>query len=144
MKMKMVKKMNNSMKWMLMASVIILGGCSQPEDLETSVNNRWEKLIAADYEEAFEYFSPAYQEIETLTAFSLRTETAKLKVQWLNGVLKSKECQDEVCEVKVELEYQYFFPRRSMGEIKLKTEIKENWIKLNDRWYFVPSEETNI
>lgn len=127
-----------------MCSVVVLGGCSQPEDLETSVNNRWSNMIAGEYEDAFAYFSPAYQELESLTAFSLRTETAKLKIQWLNGVFKSKECQDDVCAVKIELEYQYSFPRRSMGQMKLKTEIKENWIKMNERWYFVPSEEKDI
>ena len=142
--MKMMKMRMIKLKCVAVLAVVLLSGCKKAEELEDSVNNRWQQMIVGDYQQAYEYMTPAYRNIESLAAFSLRTESAKLKVNWINAIFKSKQCQEDFCKVIVELEYKYSFPRRSMGQVQLKTEVSENWILINKKWHFVPSEQNEI
>ena len=129
-------------KVFLLASVsamLMLTACQQNEDLPTSVNNRWKAVTAQDYETAYGYFSPGYKETESYDAYRLRMATAQLSVQWKEGVFESQECEDEqVCEVKVNIRYEYSFPKRSMGGMEVNTSMTENWINLDGKWYLVP------
>jgi hypothetical protein len=123
----------------VIGAMLMLSACQQSEDLPTSVNQRWAAITAQDYETAYGYFSPGYKETESLDGYRLRMATAQLNVKWKNGTYEGEECSDEqVCEVKVNILYEYSFPKRSMGGMEVNTSMSENWIKLDGKWYFVP------
>lgn len=107
---------------------------------ERSVD-RWVSVINSDYEKAYGYFTPAYRQTETLESYKLRMGKAKLNIEWIKSVFDEKKCDDTVCEVSMTLTYKYTFPRKSLGEIQLDTKITENWIKKDNKWYFLPQKE---
>ncbi len=135
-------KMNNKV-WLTAAMVTaFLTGCQKSADLETRVTDRWNHLIEGELSQAYEYFSPGYKAGETLDSFRIRTQTAQMHATWNTAQFVSSECEDEqVCEVKVEINYSYRFPQRSMGGMDVTTTIHENWLKVDDTWYFVPKND---
>lgn len=135
-------KMMNKSKWTVLLMIACLTGCQQAEDLATSATSRWTGIIEEDFERAYAYFSPGHKEIESLESFKLRIMTAKINLNWTAVEFVGQECAEEtVCEVTVKLDYSYNFTKRSLGGMDVQTEITENWIKLDDRWYFVPSNQ---
>jgi outer membrane lipopolysaccharide assembly protein LptE/RlpB len=134
-----MKTMNKLKPLALTGAVLLLSACQQSEDLPTSVTNRWNALTTQDYETAYGYFSPGYRETETLQSFMLRMTTAQMNVKWTSGTYDSSECsEEEYCEVRVNVAYEYSFPKRSLGGMDVETKISENWIKTDGKWYFVP------
>ncbi len=136
-------KMMNKIKWLLLLTVLVLSGCDKAEDLQTSVNSRWQAIIDDDYEKAYSYFSPGYKEVESLDGFKVRMLTAKINMKWTQGSFKSADCEtEEVCEVKAEVIYSYTFPKRSLGGVEnIPSEIKENWINIDGKWFHVPKKD---
>ncbi len=130
------------MKWTALIAVMMLAGCQQSEDLASSVNSRWSGIIEKDFEQAYEYFSPGYKETETIESFKLRMLTAQINLEWTQGKFVSADCEDEaICEVTVQLDYKYTFAKRSLGGVEVQTEVTENWIKLEEKWHFVPKND---
>lgn len=122
-----------------LSGFLMLSACQKNEDLPTSVNQRWAAVASQDYETAYGYFSPGYRETESLDSYRLRMASARLNVQWKEGAFESQQCSDEqVCEVKVNILYEYSFPKRSMGGMEVNTSMTENWINLDGKWYLVP------
>ncbi len=134
-------KMNKS-KYLILLATVMLASCQSNESLETSVNNRWAAIVNDELERAYEYFSPGYKEVENLKSFKLRIATAKIQMNWKQGQYAGSECETEtICTVKVLVDYTYTFPKRSMGNVDVQTELDENWINIDNKWYFVPKKE---
>jgi len=133
-------KIMNKFKLALLLTVLVLTACEKAEDLETSVNSRWNGIISNELDKAYSYYSPGYKEVESLEGFKLRILTAQLNIKWTQGTFKSAECSSEdVCEVRVEVTYNYSFSKRSLGGVEnMVTELKENWIKIDGKWVHVP------
>lgn len=131
----------NKVYLLAMLVLFALAGCKQSEDLETSVNNRWASIIDNDLDKAYQYFSEGYMVIESIETFKTRIATAKINMDWKNAKFISAKCEQEsLCKVSVSVEYAYTFPRRSMGETVVKSELSENWIKQDGTWSYVPDE----
>ncbi len=130
----------NKLKLALLLTVLILTGCEKAEDLEASVNSRWQAIVEQDLEKAYGYFSPGYKHAESLEGFKFRIVTAKLSIEWMQGIYKDAQCASEdVCEVAVNVVYSYTFPKRSLGAVEnVPTLVKEHWIKLDGKWSHVP------
>lgn len=132
----------NKIYLLVLVMFLALPACKKSEDLETSVNNRWQAVIENDLEKAYQYVSPGYKEIESLESYKVRIATAKIHMNWKAGSFKSSNCETElVCKVQVSVEYTYTFPRRSMGSSDVNTTLTENWIKVDGDWYLVPKEK---
>ena len=127
----------------LVTCILALAACQQPETLESSVNNRWKGITGNDLDMAYGYVSPGYKKVENLDSFKLRIATAQINIKWVKGTFKEAQCANEnVCEVTVEVEYNYTFTKRSSGAMEgLRTEVKEDWIKVENNWYFVPEKK---
>lgn len=117
---------------------ILLFGCSDtPKTLEEKVVARWNFLISGDYTEAYEYLTPGYRQSETLDSYKSRI--ASSQITWQKSDFEKKECEDEnLCVVFVRIEYMYLMPVAGGKEMVQSTTIRENWIKKEDEWYFLP------
>jgi hypothetical protein len=140
--MKMIKT-KSFLNALLLVPVALLLGCSKPETLEESVNSRWQAIVNNDLETAYEYFSPGYKEVESLDGYKYRLATAKINMQWTAGKFLKADCENEnVCNVSVEIVYNYSFPKRTMGKMEgIKTTSKESWLKVEDQWFFIPEKK---
>ena len=134
--------MMNKFKWAMLLAVLIISGCEKAENLESSVNSRWSGITGQNLEKSYNYFSPGYKATETIESYKLRIATAQINLRWKKGQFVSADCEEEtVCKVKVLLDYEYTFPKRSLGGVEVQTNLFENWIKLDNKWYFVPKDK---
>lgn len=127
--------------------LFLLAGCNTKEtvdDIDKKAIDRWQSLMSGDYEKAYSFLAPSYRQLENLSSFSNRMNTAQLHITWNEVNFKNKQCEPEVCEVNIDMTYTYKFPKRSMGESKATTQVKESWIKSNDKWYYLPAEKKGI
>ena len=141
--------MNKSvLKLTIIGSIVfLLASCSVKEtvdDIDKKAIERWNALIEGDYKKAYSYIAPSYKQLEDFSAFSNRMNVAQLHITWNKVELNNKKCEPEVCEVNLKLNYTYQFPKRSMGEATATTDVKENWIKSDEKWYYLPAEKKGI
>lgn len=136
-----IKKMMSKIKWGGLFVTMALTGCKTAEDLEASVNSRWQAIIGADLNKAYSYYSPGYKSVESLESFKVRISRAQLNIKWSQATFKGAECAEEgVCEVKVEVVYSFKFPKRSLGGVdNVPTQLTEQWIKVDGKWHHVPN-----
>lgn len=94
---------------------------------------RWQHLIRGDFESAYEYLSPAYR-----SGHSLRDYRARHKPGlWTGAEVKSVTCREpEICEVEVEVAYQYV--ARLGRPVAGKRVLRESWRKDAGEWWNVP------
>ncbi len=118
--------------------VTSLVACQSEKPIEESAVDRWQAIIDGDYETAYDYLVPSYQEIETLQSYSIRLETAKIHTQWKKAEFVSKDCEKEVCDVTLKIHFEYSFPRKSMGKTEMFSRLHEKWLNKDGSWYHVP------
>lgn len=141
--------MNKSvLKLTIIGSIVfLLASCSVKEtvdDIDKKAIERWNALIEGDYKKAYSYIAPSYKQLEDFSAFSNRMNAAQLQITWNKAEFNDKQCEPEVCEVSIDLNYTYRFPKRSMGETNATTVVKENWIKSDGKWYYLPAEKKSL
>ena len=101
----------------------MLGACGQEggdEPAETEVGaesmsgeqlviqraeDRWQSLIAWDMEKAYGYLSPGTRQGMPLPVYMKKNAMAPM--QYTGAVVKSTQCENQVCTLKVEIRYIY-------------------------------------
>lgn len=101
-------------------------------------NERWQLLIAGKFAEAYDYLSPGYREVVDREEY-VQT-MARRQVFWNQAIAGDRECAEQVCRVRVDVQYKVNMPVMGVGEVESTTTVIENWIAgSSGRWYFVPS-----
>jgi len=112
---------------------LVLVGCATPtvKSDEAVITERalerWNAVIAGNYDKAYEYISPAGRSIVTREGFKKSMKPGFHKSASVQGV---KCSGPEVCEVQLEIEYE-FQGRRT------KTPLLERWVKQDGMWWFL-------
>lgn len=108
------------------------------DPLLARATERWQLLIAGKFGEAYEYLSPGYREVVERDEY-VQT-MARRQVFWNQAIAGDRDCADQVCRVRVDVQYKVNMPVMGVGEVESATTVIENWIAGSDgRWYFVPS-----
>ncbi|WP_395374391.1 hypothetical protein [Marinicella sp. W31] len=130
--------MNNRVSLLLLSSLLVLAACSsQEQTLEEKAVARWEHLIKGEFNLAYEYLTPGYRQTENVESYGLRMGASQ--VEWQEVTYEKKECEDEnLCVVHVNIQYLYVMPVAGGKEMVQTTTIRENWIKKDDGWYYLP------
>jgi hypothetical protein len=135
------------MKNILMLAVLVtlLSACAETvDDIDAKAVARWQALIDNDYEKAYQYIAPSYRELENLMTYQMRIQKAQLNIQWNDVEFLDKECNEESCNVKLNINYTYQFSRRAFGEATAGTRIEESWIKDGGTWYYLPKKSIEL
>jgi len=130
--------MNKRLSLMILSSLVLLAACSSKEQtLEEKAVARWQHLIKGEFDQAYAYLTPGYRQTESMESYSLRMGNSQ--VEWQEVTYDKKECEEEsFCHVHVKIKYLYVMPVAGGQEMVQSTSIKENWIKKDDGWYFLP------
>ena len=130
--------MNNRISVLLISSLLVLAACSSEEQtLEEKAVARWEHLIKGEFDQAYEFLTPGYRQSENLESYGLRMGASQVK--WQEATFDKKECEDEnLCVVQVNIQYLYVMPVAGGKEMVQTTTVRENWIKKEDGWYYLP------
>ena len=135
------------MKNILMLAVLVtlLSACAETvDDIDAKAVARWQALINSDYEKAYQYIAPSYRELEDLLTYQMRIQKAKQNIQWNDVQFLGKECNEDACTVRLNINHTYQFSRRAFGEATANREIEENWIKNEGAWYYLPKKSIEL
>ena len=100
---------------------------SDQEIVAEKAQKRWNLLVAGDFNAAYEMISPAGRSAVTQGGYSNSLKRDFWKGARVDGV---KCASPELCEVRLEIEYEY------MGR-RMKTPYEEKWIKQDSAWWFL-------
>jgi hypothetical protein len=129
-------------KYIVPMAVLLLGACaSSPElsmeTLEQRVQGRWDVVIAGDYQAAYQYFSPGLRQSVSYENY-LRSVVART-VRWTDGQFKEiLKCDESVCKVQTTIHYEVSGLVPGGGAFKSVRVVIEDWIQVDETWYFVP------
>ena len=118
---------------------LMLVGCSQPPPDDEEVvaqrsQERWDALVASDFESAYTYRSPAYREetseIEHIVGLSRR------RIVWISADVTAVECEEARCEVTVSVGYRADGAPGQMAGMENVRPVREIWVRLEDQWWY--------
>lgn len=122
----------------LMVITLVLVGC-QPqgpsEAVEDRAQARWDLVLERDFEAAWEYMTPGFR--ETTNRFDYARDMSGRPLRWLSAEVVSKDCEEDLCKIKILVGYQAVGAPAGMGQMRLSREIEETWIRLDGAWWFV-------
>ena len=110
-----------------------MAGCASPviksdeQVITERATARWNAVIASNFDKAYEYISPAGRTTLTLQGFK-----NSMKPGFHKGVrvVEVKCGSPEVCDVQLEIEYEFAGKRT-------KTPLSEKWVKQDGQWWFL-------
>jgi hypothetical protein len=107
------------------------------EQLSTRrAEDRWQALIAWDIEKAYGYLSPGTRQTLPLSAYAKKN--ARGPAQYKRAVVKSTQCENQVCTLKLELHYIYLGSVAALQGQEMTSKITEKWIVADNNWFYVP------
>lgn len=110
-----------------------------PADLEALSEQRWQHMIAGEFADAWEFFTPGYQAIQPKAEYAAGMKDRP--VHWIGADYQSHECSEpEACQVKVAVRFKVRVPVTGVGEIETTRVLTERWIFLDGRWAYLPPE----
>ncbi len=103
--------------------------------LESRVLGRWDTLIAKNFDQAYEFFSPAYRKLYPLEHY---LSTTGANVEWLSTKIKDVQFDGDRAEVTLILRYRLNLPMGggdSFGNISKN--VDEIWLWIDGEWWYV-------
>lgn len=129
------KTINRHSMGMLIAAAL-LAGCaalpaSAPEDVvRARAQERWDAVIAGNWEKAYSFATPAYRAARDLYQFRLRHDAI---VKHRKASVFAVACEsDTLCKVKMQVT---FTPPQDIPTPDLTTVIEERWVAEDGQWW---------
>lgn len=110
------------------------------EAAEVRAIKRWNHLLAAEFSQAYDYFSPGFRQTKPRQTYVAEFEGKP--VRWVSAELGGVVCPEgtEYCDVTVNVGYELKSSQSAVGTIRATTPLVERWIGLDGVWYFVPKD----
>ena len=115
-------------------AVAVLGGCAMldarpPEEVvKERAQQRWDAMVKSDFKAAYQFLSPGSRALTSAEAYASGLKTGFWKTAAVDRVICQKA---DVCDAVMAIEYDFRGSR-------IKTPLKETWIKEGSSWWFVP------
>lgn len=136
-----VPRARSACKLALLAGLVAtLSGCatmgSKPEDqVKALANQRWQYLVAGDFDKAYEMAAPGFRKIRPLRDYRVRKSAVPVK--WLAAEVLRVSCtpteQPTKCLVRIKLDSEAMVPGAPKGV--LSSGIDETWLFEDGRWW---------
>ena len=116
------------------------GQTSKPEDpgkeLVKRAQNRWDTLLAGDYESAFAYYSPGYRSKTTMIDFAIDIRSRPVK--WTSAEYLDHNCGENSCKVRFNVDFVVYRPLPGVDKWENSNVIEDNWVKTGGEWWYFP------
>ena len=109
---------------------------SVEELLTQRAEDRWQAVIAWDMEKAYGYLSPGTRQSLPLQVYAKKNLMGP--VQYKDAVVKSTQCEEQVCTLKLDLHYLYQGSISAMQGTEMSSAVTEKWVKADNNWFYVP------
>lgn len=126
------------LQWLSMLMLaLVVSGCASMK-LSTAENRlaeraeqRWQALIAGDFDQAYEYETPGYRSVYSMKAFQNRFGR---HIRWQDVTIQSVSVSDDVAEVQVMIAFKTLTPEGRV--IEGLQPVRERWQLVGGEWWF--------
>lgn len=127
-----------------MLTGVFLSACAGtapvPEVAEFSISeraqDRWDAVLARDYETAYSFYTPGYRSATSLMDFALGIRGRR--VRWTTAEYKEHDCAENSCTVTFDVGFTVPKPAPGLDKWEGEQEIVEKWVKTDGRWWYLP------
>lgn len=126
-----------------LAAAALLAACASapaprtPEEaVQQRAQQRWDALLEKDVESAYGFFSPGQRSATSLEAY--QRELLLSRVRWQGARVAGAACEEDACEVKVDLTVLLASPVPGVRNYEITRPITERWILAQNQWWYVP------
>lgn len=126
--------------WLTLCASLALGACATlgsvpQEQVRQRANERWQALVASDFDRAYTYNTPGYRAVVSTDVYRSRVGAA---VKWLGAEAVTVECPEPAkCNATVRIDYRPLQGGRA-GD-KYSTHIDETWLLEDGQWWIFQS-----
>lgn len=106
------------------------------QQVQERAQDRWDRLVAGDIEGAYAYLSPGYRSGTSLTSYQKKLLTQK--VQWTGATASEGDCSEDVCNVRISINFAVYGAVPGMSQFNSKSSATESWVKTGGQWYYIP------
>lgn len=129
------KTLNRIILLLLVFGLTACGGPAEPEQtLEERVMARWQHMIERDFEAAWAYYTPGFR--QTTPQLDFARDMGRRPVRWTAARVVGKECEEEICQVDVEVEYRAVGAPSGQSQMRLTRTIEDQWVFLDGQWWY--------
>ena len=113
-----------------------LSGCATPaanppEVVRQLVNQRWQYVMAGQFDKAYAMTAPSYRKLKTLDIYQRNLIAAPVK--WLSAEVVRIDCETQTCKVRIKAVRQILMPTRYKG--LLDSGLDETWVFEDGQWW---------
>lgn len=129
----------------LVLAALTVAGCAAtggagPEaetvPVEVRAEERWDRLVEGDFAAAYEYLSPGYR--SSVSPVNYQRRMLLSRITWQNADVIGTECAEEMCKVRISLDYLLVKPVPGVDRLPRTRNIEEDWILVDGEWFHVP------
>lgn len=123
---------------LLIAICLTLSGCASllpdpSSKVRQLATERWQALLAGQYERAYEMAAPAYRKAKSLDYYRLNIQGVPVK--WKSAQVLRADCEEKRCKVGIRLVSELRIPGRYRGD--LETSLEETWVLEDGHWWML-------
>ncbi|HKJ18049.1 MAG TPA: hypothetical protein VJ984_11910 [Xanthomonadales bacterium] len=122
----------------LLTACATTGGGSGGGPVAKRAQDRWDAVLANDFETAYQYYSPGFRSSQTRGDFELSMRLRK--VQFRNADYQDQSCEEDVCTLKFSVGYQIASPVPGLETWESKTTLEEKWVRTQGEWWYYPED----
>jgi hypothetical protein len=100
--------------------------------------DRWDALLAGDYETAYAFYSPGYR--STASVFDLAFKIRSQRVQWVSAEYRDHSCNESVCTVNFMVGFKIIKPVKGLKVWENSSPVEEKWVKTEGQWWYLPKQ----
>lgn len=118
------------------AALLALAGCatttqSPEETVRQLATQRWQAVLAEQFDRAYEFTNPAYRKLKTKEQYIAASRAAAVK--WTSAEVVRVECEAQKCQVAIQTTSQLRMP--SFYKAPLASGLDETWVLEDNRWW---------
>jgi hypothetical protein len=128
---------------LVVISLLLLAACASTGDarknpVEELAQQRWDALLAADFDTAYKFYSPGYRSANSRVDFEISQRTRKVAI--LSAKVIGSECSGDACTVSTLVQYQVGTALPGVSRWESNSQMEERWVRTEGKWWFVPEE----
>lgn len=117
-------------------ALLSLTACTAPEpvSVEERAQQRWDHVVAREFEQAYTFFSPGYRETTPLHEYMI--DVLSRPVRWVDAEVIGASCLEDVCRLSVAVTYQPAAGPAHFRQLRPTRTIEERWIRVDGVWWY--------
>jgi len=128
---------------LVLLSLLLLAACAstgtaKKNPVEEIAQQRWDALLAVDFDTAYKFYSPGYRSANSRVDFEISQRTRKVGI--LSAKVISSECSGDACTVSTMVQYQVGSAVPGVSRWESNSQLEERWVRTEGKWWFVPVE----